>query len=226
MFNVLRRLGLIVLVVCAAARPAGAEDAVKISVLGDSLSAGFGLMAHEAFPAQLEARLRDHGVEVSVLNAGVSGDTSAGGVARVDWVLGDNPQFVILELGANDGLRGLDTAQMKTNLAAIIEKLQARGVRVLLAGMVAPAQSRARLWPSLQCRLSRPGGAVRGAALSVFPRRCRRRAGAQPRRRHPPHRRRRGGHRRSDPAICDGLAGGALTATQSGPCSASISASL
>ncbi len=163
MFNVLRRLGLIVLVVCAAARPAGAEDAVKISVLGDSLSAGFGLMAHEAFPAQLEARLRDHGVEVSVLNAGVSGDTSAGGVARVDWVLGDNPQFVILELGANDGLRGLDTAQMKTNLAAIIEKLQARGVRVLLAGMVAPAnlgrdygQAFNAVYPALAARYAVP----------------------------------------------------------------------
>ena len=139
MFNVLRRLGVIVLVVCAVARPAGAEDAVKIAVLGDSLSAGFGLMAHEAFPSQLEARLRELGVEVSVLNAGVSGDTSAGGVARVDWVLGDNPHFVILELGANDGLRGLDTGQMQANLAAIIETLQARGVRVLLAGMVAPA---------------------------------------------------------------------------------------
>ena len=139
MFNVLRRLGVIVLVVCAVARPAGAEGAVKIAVLGDSLSAGFGLMAHEAFPAQLEARLRELGVEVSVLNAGVSGDTSAGGVARVDWVLGDNPHFVILELGANDGLRGLDTGQMQANLAAIIETLQARGVRVLLAGMVAPA---------------------------------------------------------------------------------------
>ena len=139
MFNVLRRLGVIVLVVCAVARPAGAEDAVKIAVLGDSLSAGFGLMAHEAFPAQLEARLRELGVEVSVLNAGVSGDTSAGGVARVDWVLGDNPHFVILELGANDGLRGLDTGQMQANLAAIIETLQARGVRVLLVGMVAPA---------------------------------------------------------------------------------------
>ena len=139
MFNVLRRLGVIVLVVCAVARPAGAEDAVKIAVLGDSLSAGFGLMAHEAFPAQLEARLRELGVEVSVLNAGVSGDTSAGGVARVDWVLGDNPHFVILELGANDGLRGLDTGQMQANLAAIIETLQARGVRVLLAGIVAPA---------------------------------------------------------------------------------------
>ena len=163
MFNVLRRLGLIVLVVCAAARPAGAEDAVKISVLGDSLSAGFGLMAHEAFPAQLEARLRDHGVEVSVLNAGVSGDTSAGGVARVDWVLGDNPQFVILELGANDGLRGLDTAQMKTNLAAIIEKLQVRGVRVLLAGMVAPAnlgrdygQAFNAVYPALAARYAVP----------------------------------------------------------------------
>ena len=149
--------------VCAAARPAGAEDAVKISVLGDSLSAGFGLMAHEAFPAQLEARLRDHGVEVSVLNAGVSGDTSAGGVARVDWVLGDNPQFVILELGANDGLRGLDTAQMKTNLAAIIEKLQARGVRVLLVGMVAPAnlgrdygQAFNAVYPALAARYAVP----------------------------------------------------------------------
>ena len=140
MFNVLRRLGVIVLVVCAVARPAGAEDAVKIAVLGDSLSAGFGLMAHEAFPAQLEARLRELGVEVSVLNAGVSGDTSAGGVARVDWVLGDNPHFVILELGANDGLRGHDPATLEDKLRSIVRRTRARrpDVRVVIVGMEAP----------------------------------------------------------------------------------------
>lgn len=137
-FNVLRAMALFVLVVCGPVRVADADDTVKIAVLGDSLSAGFGLMAHEAFPAQLEARLRGLGVEVAVLNAGVSGDTSAGGLARVDWVLGDRPQFVIVELGANDGLRGLDPIQMHINLSRIIEKLQSRGVRVFVAGMLAP----------------------------------------------------------------------------------------
>jgi acyl-CoA thioesterase-1 len=129
---------LIFLIVSASLRPAAADDAIKIAVLGDSLSAGYGLMAHEAFPAQLESALRGLGVEVGVINAGVSGDTTAGGLSRVDWVLGDEPAFVIVELGANDALRGLDTIQMETNLSAIIDKLKARGVRVLLAGMLAP----------------------------------------------------------------------------------------
>ncbi len=115
-----------------------AADDVRLAVLGDSLAAGYGLAADEAFPAQLERRLRGLGVEMTVINAGVSGDTSAGGRARVDWVLGDNPTFIIIELGANDGMRGIDPVDMETNLAAIIERLHARGVSVMLAGMLAP----------------------------------------------------------------------------------------
>lgn len=110
----------------------------RLLVLGDSLTAGYGVATEDAFPAQLEKHLRENGHAVKVINAGVSGDTSAGGLARLDWALADKPGFVLLELGANDGLRGLSPAAMKQNLAAIIEKLQARNIRVLLAGMRAP----------------------------------------------------------------------------------------
>jgi len=115
-----------------------AADGARLAVLGDSLTAGYGLAVDEAFPAQLERRLRGVGVEMTVINAGVSGDTSAGGRARVDWMLGDNPDFAIIELGANDGMRGIDPIDMEANLAAIIERLQAQGVSVMIAGMLAP----------------------------------------------------------------------------------------
>lgn len=126
------------LLVLVAAPQLGVADSPRLAVIGDSLTAGYGLAPHEAFPAQLERRLRDLGVEMTVLNAGVSGDTSAGGRARVDWVLGDRPHFAIIELGANDGLRGIEPADMEANLAVIIERLQARGIAVMLAGMYAP----------------------------------------------------------------------------------------
>lgn len=119
-------------------RDVDAADGARLAVLGDSLTAGYGLAVHEAFPAQLEQRLRALGVEMTVLNAGVSGDTSAGGRARVDWVLGDRPHFAIVELGANDGMRGIDPLEMEVNLAVIIERLKSRGVSVMLAGMYAP----------------------------------------------------------------------------------------
>ena len=122
----------------AAAAPAAAEEATVIAVLGDSLAAGFGLAPEDAFPAQLEARLRRDGVLVRVVNAGVSGDTSAGGRARLDWVLADAPDMVIVELGANDALRGLAPAETEANLDAILAALARRGVAVLLTGMLAP----------------------------------------------------------------------------------------
>jgi acyl-CoA thioesterase I len=120
----------------ATARPADAEHV--IAVLGDSLTAGLGVAAGEAFPARLEARLKREGYDYRVVNAGVSGDTSAAGLRRVDWVLRSRPEIVILALGANDGLRGLSVSAMRSNLAQIVERLRAAGVRVLVAGMRVP----------------------------------------------------------------------------------------
>lgn len=110
----------------------------RILALGDSLTAGYGLPAEASFPAQLETALKAQGYDVRVINAGVSGDTSAGGLARLDWALADEPQVAIVALGANDGLRGLPPAEMEKNLGTILTRLKARGIRVLLAGMLAP----------------------------------------------------------------------------------------
>ena len=109
-----------------------------IAVLGDSLTDGLGVARDEAYPALLEARLRREGFEYRVLNAGVSGDTSAGGLRRIDWVLRAQPEIVIVALGANDGLRGQPVSALRDNLVAIVEKLRAGGARVLLAGMRVP----------------------------------------------------------------------------------------
>jgi acyl-CoA thioesterase I len=111
----------------------------KIVVLGDSLSAGYGLLEQQAFPALVQAKLIQEGYKWEVVNAGVSGDTSAAGRQRVEWALGQGDvRILILELGANDGLRGLAVSEMKNNLAGIIETAKAKGVSVLLAGMEAP----------------------------------------------------------------------------------------
>lgn len=117
---------------------AGGSAEVRILVLGDSLSAGYGLAAAEAFPAQLERALQEAGQKVRVINAGVSGDTTSGGLARLDWALAEHPQLVIVQLGANDALRGLDPALAKANLDAILTRLKRDGVGVLLTGMRAP----------------------------------------------------------------------------------------
>ena len=108
-------------------------------MLGDSLTAGFGLAREDAFPARLEVALRAKGHGWRVIDAGVSGDTSAGGRARLDWVFADSPEIVIVELGANDGLRGLPTDQMEANLDAILTRIGESGAAALLAGMRAPA---------------------------------------------------------------------------------------
>jgi acyl-CoA thioesterase-1 len=109
-----------------------------LAVLGDSLVAGFGLPANEAFPARLEVALRAAGEDVRVINAGVSGDTTAGGLARLEWVLGDQPDIVLVELGSNDSLRGLDPATTFDNLDLIVTTLKERDVTVMIAGMLAP----------------------------------------------------------------------------------------
>jgi acyl-CoA thioesterase-1 len=111
---------------------------IKLAVLGDSLAAGFGVKPAESFPVRLEAALKAQGRNVTVLNHGVSGDTTAGGLDRIDWMLADKPDIVLVELGGNDALRGTDPAVTEKNLTAIVEKLKAAGVQVWLAGMYAP----------------------------------------------------------------------------------------
>ncbi len=118
--------------------PAAAGEAVRVTALGDSLTAGYGLPTDETFTVQLEIALRAAGARVSIANAGVSGDTTAGGLARLDWVMADEPALVIVELGANDGLRGLDPDMTYQNLDQILSRLAEAGTRVLLAGMYAP----------------------------------------------------------------------------------------
>lgn len=123
--------------VCLAATGVVAQERV-ITTLGDSLTAGFGVSPDEAWPALLQTRLRREGYPYRVVNAGVSGDTTAGGLRRVDWVLRARPEVVVVALGANDGLRGQSVAAMRVNLAAIVRRLQAGGAKVFLAGMRLP----------------------------------------------------------------------------------------
>jgi acyl-CoA thioesterase I len=117
---------------------ASAGEPLRIVVFGDSLVAGLGLKPSEAFPAQLERALKAKGQVVEVINAGVSGDTTAGGLERIGWAVPDGTDAVILELGANDALRGLDPGRAKANLDKIIATIKAGGAEVLLAGMMAP----------------------------------------------------------------------------------------
>jgi acyl-CoA thioesterase-1 len=123
----------------APAKPA--KSLPKIVAFGDSLTAGFGLPQPASYPALLQKKLDADGFAYEVVNAGVSGDTSAGGVRRIDWALEGDVKIVILELGANDILRGQSIDAMKENLARIIERAKARGATVLLAGMEAPTNS-------------------------------------------------------------------------------------
>ncbi|HEV8243884.1 MAG TPA: arylesterase [Nitrospirales bacterium] len=117
-----------------AARP---EERVLVA-FGDSLTAGLGVSPEETYPARLQEKLLLSGYRYRIINAGVSGDTSAGGLRRVEWVLKSKPDIVILELGANDGLRGLNLAQTRTNLEEIIQRFLAGGAKVVLAGMKLP----------------------------------------------------------------------------------------
>lgn len=116
----------------------GQARPVKLLVFGDSLAAGYGLPAPDAFQAQLAAALRADGRDVVILDGGVSGDTSAGGRSRLDWALADAPDAVLVELGGNDGLRATPPAEMEANLGAILDTLAARHLPTLLSGMEAP----------------------------------------------------------------------------------------
>jgi acyl-CoA thioesterase I len=148
LFKTTRTIGIIVLVgfvlfgcdnappESAAPAPVTTAPAAGVIVcMGDSLTAGYGVDEDQAYPALLETRLRDDGNAYRVINAGVSGETSSGALARVDWMLTLDPDIVILETGANDGLRGVDPALTRRNIEAIVAKLQARNIIVVLAGM-------------------------------------------------------------------------------------------
>jgi acyl-CoA thioesterase-1 len=128
---------LVLMVALMTAAPALAQP-VKVVVLGDSLSAGLGLSAADAFPAKLHKALKDKGIDVEITNAGVSGDTASGGRDRLDWSVPQGTEAVIVELGANDALRGTDPAITRSALSDIVKGLKARGVAVLLLGMLAP----------------------------------------------------------------------------------------
>jgi acyl-CoA thioesterase-1 len=117
---------------------AGATKPIKMVVLGDSLSAGLGLSASSAFPARLQKSLETKGIAVDMINAGVSGDTSSGGRDRLDWSVPEGTEAVIIELGANDALRGTDPKVTRAALTDILTRLKARGIAVLLCGMLAP----------------------------------------------------------------------------------------
>ncbi len=128
--------GLALLLFCAV--PAARAAPLRLLVLGDSLAAGYGLAQQDGFQARLQAALQARGQPVQLLDGAVSGDTSSGGRARLDWALADGADAAIVELGGNDALRGLDPAAMEANLAAILDTLAARHIPVLLAGMLAP----------------------------------------------------------------------------------------
>ena len=118
--------------------PATAAGGPLVVFLGDSLTAGLGVGEAEAFPEQVRLALAARGVDIQVVNAGVSGDTTAGGLARLDWVMRREPRVLVVGLGANDGLRGLDLDETEANLRAIVERARAGGARVLLLGMMLP----------------------------------------------------------------------------------------
>jgi acyl-CoA thioesterase-1 len=121
----------------ASAAPA-APAAPLVVFLGDSLTAGLGVAEPEAFPAVVGRRLAKEGIEVRVVNAGISGDTTAGGLARLDWLLGQRPRLLVVGLGANDGLRGLSLDETEANLRRIVSEARRAGVEVLLLGMLLP----------------------------------------------------------------------------------------
>jgi acyl-CoA thioesterase-1 len=162
----MRRLLAALVLVAFLATPAGAQERVIVA-FGDSLTAGQGVPAAQSYPALLAARLRAEGYPYRVVNAGVSGDTTAGGLRRVDWALRLGPEVVILELGVNDALRGQDLDTVRSNLHQLVERFQSAGVRVLIAGMRLPPNYGAGYGATFQ-RLYEEVARKRGAALMPF----------------------------------------------------------
>jgi acyl-CoA thioesterase-1 len=150
----------------ALAAPAHAVERVIVA-FGDSLTAGLGVTPEDSYPARLQARLRSEGYAYRVVNAGASGDTTAGGLRRVDWALKNRPDIVIVALGANDAMRGQDLASVRANLDAIVARFQKAGVRVLVAGMEVPPNYGARYTADFR-RLYAEVARKRGAAFMPF----------------------------------------------------------
>ncbi len=145
---------------CLLLAAAGAADAAgpkRLLVLGDSLAAGYGLPHAAAFQAQLADALAARGIQVAIVDGAVSGDTTAGGRARLDWALGDGVDAAIVELGGNDGLRGIDPRDTEANLAAILDALARRHIPVLLTGMYAPPNLGAQYGTAFRAAFDRLG---------------------------------------------------------------------
>jgi acyl-CoA thioesterase-1 len=157
---------LLVLLAAVASTAAAGEERVIVA-FGDSLTAGHGVPADQAYPARLAERLRREGYRYRVVNAGVSGDTTAGALRRVDWALRAKPDVVIVELGANDGLRGQDLGSVRANLEAIVARFQSAGARVLVAGMRLPTNYGGRYGAEFH-RMYEQVAKAREAALMPF----------------------------------------------------------
>jgi acyl-CoA thioesterase-1 len=162
----MRSLVVALVAIFAFAGPAPAADQIIVA-FGDSLTAGLGVTPDDSYPAQLQGKLRAEGYSYRVVNAGVSGDTTAGGLRRVDWALKNKPDIVIVALGANDALRGQDLGSVRSNLDGIVARFQKAGVRVLLAGMEVPPNYGARYTADFR-RVYIEVARKRGAALMPF----------------------------------------------------------
>jgi acyl-CoA thioesterase-1 len=146
----MKRLSVLIVMFVGLLAQAAAAQPVKIVALGDSLTAGYGLGAGDGFTDRLQARLKADGLEATVVNAGVSGDTSKGGLARLDWSVPDDTTLVILELGANDALRGIEPAQTRANLDAMLTRLKARKITCVAGRHDRAAQHGRGLWQGVQ----------------------------------------------------------------------------
>src|SRR3984893_11532721 len=162
----MRSLVVALVAIFAFAGPAPAADQIIVA-FGDSLTAGLGVTPDASYPAQLQGKLRAEGYSYRVVNAGVSGDTTAGGLRRVDWALKNKPDIVIVALGANDELRAQDLASLRANLDAIVARFQKAVARVLLAGMEVPPNYGARYAADFR-RLYAEVARQRGVALMPF----------------------------------------------------------
>ena len=162
-------MGALVAVLLASLAFAGPVHATEriVVAFGDSLTAGLGVMPDESYPAQLQARLRADGYAYRVVNAGASGDTTAGGLRRVDWALKNKPDIVIVALGANDAMRGQDLASVRANLDGIVARFQKAGARVLVVGMEVPPNYGERYAADFR-RLYVEVSRKRGAAFMPF----------------------------------------------------------
>ncbi len=161
-----RLLAALALIALATAAPAAAQERVIVA-FGDSLTAGLGVPAEQSYPSRLAERLTAEGYAYRVVNAGVSGDTTAGGLRRVDWALRLKPEIVILELGANDALRGQDLVAVRGNVDQLVARFQAAGAQVLVAGMRLPPNYGPRYGGEFQ-RIFEEVARRRGAALMPF----------------------------------------------------------